>query len=879
MNVSKSIPNLIGGISQQPSPSRLPNQLEDQNNFVSSPAFGLQNRPPLKVISASPYKGNGAFFILDKDSTTQHNMWISPEGIRIEDLTGKVKPVACPEKVRSYLSLPEGAIPENNYRILPVADSCFILNRTKAPTIDDADVPPYKNQALVHIKQVNYSTTWSLTVDNVTVFFGYDAKPDQLMSTAQVATALAEQLLANEAINTDFSVVTASSVIWIKRKDNAPFKIALGDTRGDTYSSLTTYKIKKFTDLPTVAPDGFTCKVIGATGTPSDDYYVKFTADNIIKTYNWVSMGASQSLGGFRRLSGTKYRVGETVASKLHKGTPIRNLKAPSMLAYVTSVSKQSYTYNVHTGGHDGDTEQVIAEYFMVTLDRELTGSADELQYASSVQTHDVLARGVWEECAEPEAPHTIDPSNMPHLLVHNVQDDSWGIREVNWSHRLAGDEHSSPWPSFIGKPLTDLFLYRNRLGIIAGDSVSMSAAGDLERFFPETVQTQTDADPIDISVSVDDFSDIEAAVTLQDKLLFFSAQRQYTLASPDILSPKTAAILPSTAYPCTPDAGLPVLSDHLCFVHSETESAQVREYSVDSYSGTKSAELITAHVPTLLPTGHSRLAASSLARCLVYYSSDAPNTLYLYQYYDAGGNRLQSAWSRHTVNARILNIAFREATLWIELVKDSRRLLCTMDFSETYDTEKAFTPALDFQKKLTNTAKFTLPYTPDTGKLVVLYRDDKKRFMPIKPTKIEGRTITLSRAYDALIVGEVYSQKAVFSHVWPTQKGEEGASKVLTDGRFQLRRWTVQYFESGPFTLTVEDTVTHKTIAYHCNQIVGQRTAILGTPSVFSGHFTAPCRGRNTEIQVSVESDNYFPHTYLSMNVVGNYIVKNRPI
>lgn len=109
MNVVKTIPNLIGGISQQPAALRLNNQLEDQLNFVSSPAAGLQNRPALKYVSSSPYTGGGAFFTLDRDEQVRHNLWIGPDGLRIEDLQGNVKTVQYQGNALAYLSLPAGA--------------------------------------------------------------------------------------------------------------------------------------------------------------------------------------------------------------------------------------------------------------------------------------------------------------------------------------------------------------------------------------------------------------------------------------------------------------------------------------------------------------------------------------------------------------------------------------------------------------------------------------------------------------------------------------------------------------------------------------------------------------------------------------------------
>ena len=49
--VSKSIPNLINGVSQQPPSLRLPTQGEAQENGLSDVVDGLKKRPPTKFLN------------------------------------------------------------------------------------------------------------------------------------------------------------------------------------------------------------------------------------------------------------------------------------------------------------------------------------------------------------------------------------------------------------------------------------------------------------------------------------------------------------------------------------------------------------------------------------------------------------------------------------------------------------------------------------------------------------------------------------------------------------------------------------------------------------------------------------------------------------
>ena len=865
MNVTKTIPNLIGGISQQPAALRLNNQLEDQLNFVSSPAAGLQNRPALKYVSSSPYTGGGAFFTLDRDEQVRHNLWIGPDGLRIEDLRGNVKTVQYQGSALAYLSLPAGADKRNSYRILNIADSCFIINRTKTPQIDQNSITESKNRALIHIKQVALGTTWSVTLHGKSVSYGYSSDTSLSVSTEQVASELANALLGDSAINAAFNIVHASSVISIERKDGGSFSIGLSDSRGNTYSSLTTWKNRNFTDLPTIAPDGFTCCISGSTGSAADDYYVRFVASGAASRLTWQN--AEYPVGGVKKRIYVR-------SSEEPLFTENRLVSCTNMHGFTTRIKNVGLQIINPTGS----TPQYR---YLVEFETKFPDNAGNLRFNTGTQTITGLSRGTWEECVAPDIPNKFVNATMPHLLVHDLEEDMWIFKPVNWTARLSGDAESAPWPSFIGKKITALFLYRNRLGFVAGDSVSLSAAGDLERFFPETVQTLTDADPIDLSVSVDDYSDIRAIAAVQDKLFFFSNRRQYTFSSPDAFSPKTAAILPSTAYPCLPDIGLPVVGGRLYFATVDSAKIQVREYGIDPYTDNKTANLITAHVAQLIPKGANMcLVASPTAECLAFFSSVYPNTLFLYQYYVSDGNKLQSAWSRQTFNATILNMAFRDNVLWLELLKNNQRIMCTLDLSTQQTKHKLlYEPALDFQTAHANVATVTLPYTPDTGKLVVLVKDVKNRLMRLTAPQIDGRVVNLGKEYSYVVIGETYARKAVFSEIWPTKQDASGAAATLTDGRLQLRRWTLSYFMTGPFVVRVKSKVNDHFVLYRSNQIVGRRSSVLDSLPITTDSFTVPCRGRNTEVEVSVESDNYFPHDFLSMDVEGNYTKKNKNI
>ena len=61
--VSKSIPNLINGVSQQPPEVRLASQGEIQENGLASVVRGLEKRPGTEVVKKLDFSTSGTYLI------------------------------------------------------------------------------------------------------------------------------------------------------------------------------------------------------------------------------------------------------------------------------------------------------------------------------------------------------------------------------------------------------------------------------------------------------------------------------------------------------------------------------------------------------------------------------------------------------------------------------------------------------------------------------------------------------------------------------------------------------------------------------------------------------------------------------------------------
>ncbi len=122
------------------------------------------------------------------------------------------------------------------------------------------------------------------------------------------------------------------------------------------------------------------------------------------------------------------------------------------------------------------------------------------------------FGEGSWQECVSPGEKYKIDNSTMPQVLVRLSNGQFYfgpadgstqsGTKIPKWGERTCGDSNSAPNPSFIGYPIQDVFIYKGRLGILADEYIVLSRAKEFFSFYPETVTTVLDSDPIDIQAS-----------------------------------------------------------------------------------------------------------------------------------------------------------------------------------------------------------------------------------------------------------------------------------------------------------------------------------------------------------------------------------------
>ncbi|BAQ94046.1 tail tubular protein B [uncultured phage_MedDCM-OCT-S28-C10] len=304
--VSSSIPNLINGISEQNPTQRNLNQAETQVNAQSSIVKGLTKRPPLEwvsnLLSSQVFSTNTAIHPFIRDNNNQYIIAAYNGGIKAYELDGTSKTVTI-SNGSSYLATTN---PKDDYKFVSVADTTFILNKSKIPAMAATTSAAKVNEALVYVKQSNFGRTYTITLTHPSMNSGNPvsttyampngdnvATQGHLRDTATIASILktgsggspgthSGTALDSSGISNYFTIAQYNSVLHIKPTDNsAAFTITTSDGAGDSGMYAIKDTINDFTNLPYYAPNGYIVKITGDEGQVTTDYYVKYSSTEV----------------------------------------------------------------------------------------------------------------------------------------------------------------------------------------------------------------------------------------------------------------------------------------------------------------------------------------------------------------------------------------------------------------------------------------------------------------------------------------------------------------------------------------------------------------------------------------------------------------------
>tara|TARA_B100001939_G_scaffold347626_1_gene369840 strand:+ start:633 stop:3362 length:2730 start_codon:yes stop_codon:yes gene_type:complete len=904
--ISRAIPTLLRGISQSSDSLKQPDHADIQDNADSNPVLGLTKRSGFQYITAlqSSTLGNVHIQTINRDTNERYVAIFSNGNIRVFELDGTELTVHKPDGT-NYLNT---STPRSVIKTVSIADFTFVVNTSITAAMDTTLTSGTGTKAIVFINQATANTTYSITLNGVTV--QDNTSGDSTLSTDTIAADLKTALEANSGINSSFTIVRNGPVLYIRRNDNLSFSIDGSDTQGDTKMTVVKDTIQRFSDLPVVAPHGYVVEVKGDEGTNFDNYYVKFvgnntTTDGVLEEGQWeetVEAGITfkfnydtmphvlirQADGNFRfaRVDGDNYFAPDPITG---------------------SYSQSLNTVTITSNNHGLSTnDKAIIDFTPPNTTPSTAHPIDGEYTVTVINTNQFTVQRT-----------ELNSSGIPNGFTATGT-YSYGLPAnqytlPKWGERTVGDLDSAPNPSFIGNKINNVFFFRNRLGFLAGDNVILSRVSEFFNFFPETVLSVLDNEPIDVAASHTKVAILRNAVTMGEKLILFSEQTQFVLtSSADNLTPKTANVIVATEFESSAAAQPVGSGSSIYFLTQKGSFAGIREYILAGESQIRDAANVTIHVPRLIPSNVFKMAVSTNQDILVVLGTDNPNKLFVYRWlYGADGNKALSSWFTFTINSNrsILNVDFIGTDLFVVIEEANKVTLEKIPFeTEFREPNASFEYHLDHKvteattgvsvsySSSTGLSTFTVPYRLRANMNLIgryLGSGETSTFVDaegntqnlisgqvIKTTNAtNGSTSTITATGDfrnsKFIIGEPYEMHYRFSKQRLTEQG--AGSPEYVAGRLQLHHFYIKYEDAGFFKVEVtpenRDTSVHK----FTGRLTGSASATIGQINLDTGRFKVPIMSKSDRVDIDIKNNTFLPTRLASAEYEGVFHIRSR--
>ena len=854
--VTQLTPNFLGGVSKQNDDKKLEGQITECINGYPDATFGLLKRPGMKHINVLK-KDNGDVFT---KAELANAIWFYIDRA----------------SAGSYI----GAIKGTNIYIWTAADGTFC-------TVTGPGGGAYATSYLTGTTSDDYhfrSIQDTTIITNKTITAAMQAAPVDGVDYVSNSVATLKLLTLEETFEYTVTFPAAAAnntddvVVQVTAQNNTTFDDMLLYDSGDVDNNHHLIdKIKSVIEAQHTAGNTNFDGIWYLEGYNNSIVIKRSTGTNAVKTdYSAVT--------------------GNPVAFSIDARGGLNNTSLEVFEDSVTDVDKLPL--------------ESFGDHYVKILNSD---SAEDDYYVKFVAYDTTLnrGRGYWKETVARDASPGVNNTTMPHELA-NTGATTFTFGPITYKNRLAGDDVTSPIPSFIGSKINSTFFYSNRFGVLSGDNVVLGVANDSYNFFVKSALTQIASDPIDLNVSSVRPVSLSEVLPSPQGLILFSERQQFQLYATDAstLTPTSAVIRALANYEMATDVSPVDIGTTSAFISRVPGYSKLFTMALRDVEQSPIVVDISKAVLEWIPATVDDITTSPPNSVVMLIDRDT-SYLYLYRYYNNGEKDLFQAWTKWELSGTIQDAKIINDNVVVVHQYEDEYAIGSIVLDEI-PTGASVSTASDFEGNACLDMA-TRPVSPNVGVSAVVYEealDRTKIYLPYTPIantkgaillnvpKAEVNNTSAALEADAGYWAEVegFSEPGTGYHYFEIKGDFTGYADGMLVGynydfevtlpKFYYRRdaTTTDYTATltiarANFSLGRTGAVVFKSKAEGSNEWIAVKN--VAQASYYTGDsnpikqektFTVPIHQRNTNFELKVTSNQPYPVSLVSMMWEGNY-------
>jgi hypothetical protein len=437
-----------------------------------------------------------------------------------------------------------------------------------------------------------------------------------------------------------------------------------------------------------------------------------------------------------------------------------------------------------------------------------------------------------------------------------------------------AGDNDSAPAPFFVGRKVTYLGTFQNRLLVGSCGALAVSQTDDYLNFFRTTVLTLPASDPFEMMPQGSEDDELFHSALYDQDIVIFGKRRQYVISGTVALTPTAASMPVMASYEAVADAAPVAAGGFIFFVKRGDQYTNV--FQIQPGQNDKSPEAFPAssQIDRYIAGGVTEMLSATGSPSLLFMrTNQSPNSLYVFAYLDKPDGRKMDAWSRWDFNAALGSIVgFSNVTDGIVTVSlrvgAGSRVYAVADFCPVI-TGLSTRPYLD------SVREYSL-VSPGTGSVSLSSGEAWAGAFDFRSTRRLTGTLlpsiaTLQTNYPGepgLMVGAV--QAASFTPTSPFMR--DGKDKAILSGRLTVSKLVMAFKNSTGFawSLTYRDEVV--TDVTFNGRILGDPTNVIGIEPIATGQHNIPVGRETRQYDLTISARRWYPLTVTALEWSGQF-------
>lgn len=820
--IQQTLPPLIQGVSQQADTQMPQASVRSCDNFLPDVVWGLAKRPGSELVNDlnTTVGTYGSWFNVSLSEEDKYLVFITRAGLcRVFDaLSGQEQTVATPSAAATAYMTHAG---QGGLETLQVGDFVFLLNR-KVTVARDAAIPPASKKvyaAWVEITSVTYASTYSVTLSSgANSYTGtYNTPTSGVISVSSVLGGIRSALTA--ALPAGAYVIepitgNAFSVRWVDFAAQVDNPFTLEARGGFTGDALKAYngEVQSIEELPSQYYNARPVKVV-TPGSASKGFWVDFA---VTRPDAWFGAGTwvETIRGGeqFRLDAATMPHVLVRRASGTWEVRPLNGANPLPATESVPGVATAANPVGIFTGRYYlGQTVETLPGNIRLRI----TGIDSE----AHPTTVDVVRGGSGHTVGQTVYTLNDDAFSITAVATQNIANPTFA--NVRWADRAVGELETIPFPSFVGRPITGISYFLNRLVLLSDDNVITSKAGDPLNFWPTSAAQVLADDPVDLNAGASGRLVFRHAVPYNRQLMVLSENAQYALRTRDeAFSPRSAELTQSAAV--TASTIVRPLQNQLSWIILEEAAAGARFLEMfpngDEDPNLSRPTQLNTTCPTYVPRGVFATAIDPDLGWLAAVSEQDPKGIYIWRWTNVGRERTQAAWFRFQLPIQIDHIYTIKDWLYAAGRLNGLTVLVRIRLGVTNPSGRIefsgerFDPRLDlmdYTQEIRYDEATDQTFIDVSGTVFddplnipqVFVLDGDQQYSLLPPEYLNGELfIPGNLDTQDLVLGYPYDAEAVLPHIF--LRGENGA--VVADPP-KVRRLSIRGFKTAAFQAKLE--------------------------------------------------------------------------